>query len=197
LWNQLPYPLVFPSVINIMKTTHQLYFIFLIILIMLGQTFFAIFSRYYTTHHYENRIYATIGIEMSEKNDLHKLNEAAHYFGQTIIGWTKFPHFESQLREQIGLPETVQLNAHMQERQNLIFTLTTPASITPDQLIATKNYLQSKLDEYNKIGKTAFKLANVDYEQIDIKRPYSTGALTALLLSIVLWGMILYLRRMN
>lgn len=150
--------------------------------VLLGQLLFAFLSPFYTEPFYENRVFATTGIEF-DGNDLHKLNEGAHYFGQTMIGWTKFPHFKSTLIEAAELPSETEVNMHMQERQNIILTLTTTSLIEFDQLQRAKDFLQGRMDEYNENTNTAFVLTNVDYEQIEVQRSYGFGALITLFLS--------------
>ena len=168
--------------------------LFLSILAIISQALFAITSQRYTTPFYENRIFATVGIQF-DGNDLHKLNEGAHYFGQTMIGWTKFPNFKNDLVEDVELPGDTEINMHIQERQNIIFTLTTNKPIEFYQLESAKAFLQDKLDGYNAKTNTKFVLANVDYDQIEVTRPYLSGALTAFILSVVVGLGILFVRK--
>ncbi|MFC1729828.1 hypothetical protein ACFL6I_05780 [candidate division KSB1 bacterium] len=168
--------------------------LFLLALVVFGQIIFAIASESYTTPYYENRIFATTGIKF-DGNDLHKLNEGAHYFGQTMIGWTKFPNFKHALVSDVDLPVDTEINMHMQERQNIIFSLITKEPIDFDQLEGAKGYLQAKIDEYNTNANTQFILTNVDYEQAEISRSYGFGAMTTLLLSIILGLAILFTRK--
>lgn len=167
---------------------------FLLLLVVTGQIVFALNAWRYTAPFYENRIFATIGIRF-EGSDLHKLNEGAHYFGQTMIGWTKFPHFKNNLMENAGLPEDMDINMHIQERQNIIFTLITDRPIESSQLKAAKNFLQGKLDDYNEKTNTKFVLTNIDYDQVEVQRPYSFGALTAFILSVIAGLAILFIRK--
>jgi hypothetical protein len=168
-----------------MKNKYKKEIIFIIILIAISQAVFGLMNKNFTTPHYENTIYATTGVR-HDTSDLSKLNEAAHYFGQTMIGWTKFPHFMSDLSESVKLPEGSSVNAHMQERQNIIFTVYTSEPIEMDKLIKVKDYIQSKLDDYNSVNQTKFVLSNVDYEQAEIKKTYAYGAGIALVVSIVI-----------
>ncbi len=168
--------------------------LFLFILAIIGQALFAVVSKRYTDPFYENRIFATVGIQF-DGNDLHKLNEGAHYFGQTMIGWTKFPNFKKDLIKKAVLPDDLEINMHIQERQNIIFTLTTNAPIEFSQLIGAKTYLQAKLDDYNDKTNTKFVLTNVDYDQIEVRRSYWFGALTALILSVVAGLALLFIRK--
>jgi hypothetical protein len=168
-----------------MKNKQKKEIIFIIILIAIGQAVFGLMSKDFTTPNYESIIYATTGVR-HDTSDLSKLNEAAHYFGQTMIGWTKFPHFMSDLSDAAGLPEGSSINAHMQERQNIIFTVYTSEPIEMDKLIKVKDYIQSKLDDYNSVNQTKFVLSNVDYEQTEIKKTYAYGAGIALAVSIVI-----------
>lgn len=156
--------------------------------IVLGQLVFALASTRYTAPRFEGRIYATIGVEMVNGSDLHKLNEAAHYFGQTIIGWSKFPHFTEDLQAKTGLPPSIGFSAHLQERQNIIFTVRSPQPVLPAQLFQVRNYLQGKLLEYNENSSTGFSLSNLDYEQADLTRGYFSGALFTLAFSLLLWA---------
>lgn len=167
---------------------------FLIAIVLFGQLVFAVFSADYTAPFYENRVFATTGIEYGG-NDLHKLNEGAHYFGQTMIGWTKFPSFRHALITDLDLPADTEINMHMQERQNTIFTLTTSDPIDFDQLEGAKNFLQAKIDEYNSNTNTKFVLTNVDYEQVEVSRSYGFGALITLILSVMVGFGILFVRK--
>ena len=167
---------------------------FLLIFIIFGQVLFAIVSNTYTTPHYESKIYATTGIKF-DGSDLHKLNEGAHYFGQTMIGWTKFPNFKSGLIEAVDLPSHTEINMHMQERQNIILALTTDSPVEFDQLTEAKDYLQGKIDEYNKNTNIQFILTNVDYEQVEVSNSYGFGALVTLILSLVIGWALLFVRK--
>ncbi len=167
---------------------------FLVIIAILGQIVFAVMSSAYTEPTYENRIFATTGIKFSGQ-DLHKLNEGAHYFGQTMIGWTKFPSFKHALITEVDLPEGTQVNMHMQERQNIILTLTTSKPIDFDQLEGAKNFLHAEIDEYNKNTSTKFVLSNIDYEQIEVTHSYGFGALVTLVLSVVIGLAALFVRK--
>ncbi len=167
---------------------------FLLTLIIIGQILFAVTGSLYTTPHYESKIYATTGIKF-DGSDLHKLNEGAHYFGQTMIGWTRFPNFKSGLIEAVGLPPHTEINMHMQERQNIILTLTTDSPVESNQLTEAKNYLQGKIDEYNQNANTKFILTNVDYEQMEVSNSYFFGALVTLILSIAAGWALLFVRK--
>jgi hypothetical protein len=160
----------------------------------LGQIIFAFLAGRFTSLRWDNTIYATTGI-VHDSTDLQKLNEAAHYFGQTMIGWTKFPNFLPDLIKNAALPEGTQFNAHMQERQNIIFIVTTPVQIEKATLLKVKDFIQNKLDEYNDLSKTKFVLSNMDYEQIQIQKTYAYGAMLALIASLVIALGALYLRR--
>ena len=168
--------------------------LFLFILVIVGQVLFAIGSDAYTTPYYESKIYATTGIQF-DGSDLHKLNEGAHYFGQTMIGWTKFPNFKRNLIEEADLPSDTEINMHMQERQNIILTLKTNETIGFDQLIGAKDYLQGRIDEYNSNTNTQFILTNVDYEQVEVSRSYLFGATVALIISIVTGLALLFVKQ--
>lgn len=180
-----------------MKKTsyYKTYGKFLFSLILIGQISFAFFSKTYTKAHFENRIFFTTGI-VFDGSDLHKLNEAAHYFGQTMIGWTKFPNFKKQLLESIDLPLDTGINMHVQERQNMIFTLSTHSPIKFDQLKKTKSYLEGKIDEYNKNTNTQFVMTNLDYEQSKIEKNYLFGSVMTLILSIALAIALFFIREM-
>jgi len=132
-------------------------------------------------------------VEVGQK--VAKLNEAAHYFGQTIIGWTKFPNFMKNLTQAVTLPAGSSINAHMQERQNIIFTVYTPGQIEAQKLFAVKDYIQGKLDEYNSTNLTKFVLSNLDYEQFEMKKSYEYGALSALIISLIVGFGIIFLKR--
>lgn len=166
----------------------------IIILITLGQLVFLAMSGKYTTPKYENKIFTTTGF-IYDGNDLHQMNEAAHYFGQTIIGWTKFPNFKTDLIKFSNLPSDADINMYVQERQNFIFTVTTKNVITSDQLKKVKDFLQKKIDEYNSNTKTKFVLTNVDYEQAEITRSYTFGALFTLILTLVIGLAVLFVQK--
>ena len=162
---------------------------------MAGQLLFLALSPGFTQVRYEGRIYATIGAG-HENEDLHKLNEAAHYFGQTVIGWTKFPHFNGRAIQATGLPKDVQITAQLQERQNIIFRTGSPtSSIGESQLAELTNFLQKEMDGYNTLNGTRFVLSNMDYETLTLKKSYGFGAAVALLASGVLWLGLLFVRQ--
>jgi len=177
-----------------MKRKNKSELVLLIVLIIIGQLVFGLLSEKITTPTWENRIYATTGIT-HDGSDLSKLNEAAHYFGQTIIGWTKFPNFMKNLTQAVTLPAGSSINAHMQERQNIVFTVYTSEPIGMDKLVSVKDYIQGKLDEYNSINSTKFVLSNLDYEQIEMKKSYEYGALSALIVSLIVGFGIIFLKR--
>ncbi len=177
-----------------MKKQFKSSIVFTIILILIGQIVFAIVSKKFTTPVWENRIYATTGVQ-HDSSDLHKLNEAAHYFGQTMIGWTKFPSFMSSLAESTNLPDGSSINAHIQERQNIIFTVTTPEPIEMSKVVEVKDYIQKKMDEYNSVNRTQFVLSSLDYEQAEISKTYGFGAIVALITSIIIAMGILFIKK--
>ena len=162
--------------------------------VLVGQLLFAFISPSFTKPHYEGRIFSTTGVRHKEE-DLHTLNDAAHYFGQTIIGWLKFPNFFSDLQKKVNLPIGSSLSAHMQERQNIIFTLQSPVPLKRDLLVGIKDYIQGKLDQYNAVSQTGFVLTNVDYELVEIAKSYQFGATTALIASLALALAFLFIRR--
>ncbi len=164
-----------------------------LILVLAGQLLFALGSRFYTAPHFEGRIFATLGAQWAGASNLHELNDAAHYFGQTIIGWTKFPHFLSELQEKAKLPASAGFSAHLQERQNIVFTLTGSAPFTEEQLAATLKFVQAKMNEYNAMTHTGFTLSNTDEELVETTRAYVSGALLTGILSLVLACGFLYL----
>lgn len=168
--------------------------ILMVVVVLIGQLIFAFASPSFTTPRYEGRIYATTGVRHKQE-DLHKLNEAAHYFGQTMIGWLKFPHFFSDLLKQVELPAESSVSAHIQERQNIIFTVESPAALKLESLIEVKDYIQGKLNDYNRVNQTEFVLTNVDYEQVEIKRSYAFGAAVTLIVTLVLASGILFIKR--
>jgi len=177
-----------------MRKTNFFPYYFLIGLIILGQFFFAIVSVKYTAPKYESKVFSTIGIKF-DGSDLHKLNEGAHYFGQTILGWTKFPSFRQELIDNAELPDNIEINMHAQERQNFVFTVTTPEPIDYNKLTEIKDFLQSKIDLYNANTNTKFILSNVDYEQAEITRSYAFGALFTLLLPGAIGLALLFIRK--
>jgi len=166
----------------------------LIILIVIGQIIFAILSPKFMSARYESRIYGTTGVS-HDNSDLHKLNEAAHYFGQTIIGWTKFPSFMENLKKEAHLPDDASLNAHIQERQNIIFTVYTSEQIDKSILTLVKDFIQEKMNEYNSTNKTQFVLSNLDYEQIKVQKTYTFGAITAFAISLIIGIGLLFVRK--
>ena len=161
------------------------YLIITLILVIIGQISFFFYSPKYSETKYASRIYSTTGVKHKQE-DLHKLNEAAHYFGQTIIGWLKFPSFMEELSESVNLPEETSVYAHIQERQNLVFVINSPNEIESDNLIKVKDFVQGKIDEYNKVSQTEFVLTNLDYEQSIQENSYKKGAGIALLASLII-----------
>ena len=159
-----------------------------------GQILFWPFSGAYSASRYESRMFATTGAWFNT-TDLHALNDAAHYFGQTMIGWTKFPSFSANLIDFAKLPTDTGVNLHMQERQNVVLTLTTKEPIDQGQIVLAKNFLQSMMDEYNKNTNTKFMLTNIDYELSEVQRSTLTGSAFALVLSIALGAAYLFLKK--
>jgi hypothetical protein len=151
-------------------------------------------SKNFTATHFESVIYATTGIKF-EGGDLSKLNEGAHYFGQTMIGWTKFPNFKYDLIKFAELPDDAGINMHAQERQNFIFTVTTNTHVEFEKIKKAKDFLQIKIDEYNSKTNTNFVLTNVDYEQNETTRSYAFGALLTLFLTGAIGLGILFIRK--
>lgn len=174
--------------------TNKAEIILVVVLVLAGQILFAAISHSFTEPRYEGRIYATTGVRHKQE-DLHKLNEAAHYFGQTIIGWLKFPHFYSDLSNTVSLPDGSSISAHIQERQNIIFVLQSPVPVKQEALIEVKDFIQGKLDAYNSVNQTEFVLSNLDYELVEIRRSYQFGATVALIASITLAAALLFLRK--
>lgn len=174
--------------------TNKMEIILVVALVLVGQMLFAVISHSFTEPQYEGRIYATTGVRHKQE-DLHKLNEAAHYFGQTMIGWLKFPHFFSDLSKSIRLPDGASISAHIQERQNIIFVVQSPVPLKQEVLLGVKDFIQGKLDAYNSVNQTEFVLTNLDYELVEIRRSYQFGATVALIASITLAGAVLFLRK--
>jgi hypothetical protein len=173
--------------------TYKKELILLVPIILIGQVIFALYSNDFMTPHYEGRIYATTGVKHKQE-DLHKLNEAAHYFGQTMIGWLKFPNFFTDLQNQIELPPNSSISAHIQERQNIIFVLTSAAPVELKTLVQVKDYIQSKIDQYNSVSQTEFVLTNLDYELVEIRRSYQFGALVTLIVTLLIGLAALFIR---
>lgn len=165
----------------------------LFIFIIGGQIIFAAFASSYTTPHYEGKIFFTTGI-VFDGSDLHKLNEGAHYFGQTMIGWSKFPNFKKGLIEAAGLPSSTGINMHVQERQNMIFTVSDDAVIGLESLKKVKAYLESQMADYNEKTNTQFVMSNVDYSTAEIKRSYGFGAALTFVLSLALTFAIFFVK---
>ena len=166
----------------------------ILLLTIVGQVFFAFTAPSFTTPHYEGRIYATTGVKHKQE-DLHKLNEAAHYFGQTMIGWLKFPNFFAGLSESADLGQASSLSAHIQERQNIIFTLDSTEPVELETLESVQAYIQSRIDEYNAVSQTEFVLTNMDYELVEIKKSYGFGALVTLIASVVIGLALVFIRK--
>ena len=158
---------------------------FLLVLLVMGQFLFAMISSRVTAPHYEGRIYATTAVR-HQQEDLHKLNEAAHYFGQTMIGWLKFPNFYGDLSQTVSLPEGASLSAHIQERQNIIFVVSSPTPLEQESLLGVTDFIQGKIDNYNEASRTEFNLSNLDYELVEIRRSYQFGAIVTLLVTLVI-----------
>jgi hypothetical protein len=167
----------------------------LLAFILVGQITFGIMSGRYTKPYFEGRLFATTGVHFDGKADLHTLTDAAHYFGQTMVGWTKFPNFRTDLLANAGLPEDAQINLHLQERQNIVLTLTSESPINQNHLLVSRDFLQSKLDEYNLNTNTKVILTNIDYDMSKIERSYAVGAGFALILSFVIGFGFLFLKK--
>jgi hypothetical protein len=163
-------------------------------LIILGQIAFLVYSPRYTEPAYEGNIYATTAVG-HRNEDLHKLNEAAHYFGQTMIGWLKFPSFNERISDFADLPDSASVSAHIQERQNIIFNVSASQPIEQESLIQVKDFIQAKIDAYNDVSQTQFRLSNLDYERFRKESPYWQGAVIALALSLFVSACIIFIRR--
>ncbi|MCK5608163.1 hypothetical protein KAR91_40150 [Candidatus Pacearchaeota archaeon] len=166
----------------------------LAVLVVAGQFLFLISSGSYTQPKYEGKFFATTGVKF-DGVDLHKLNEGAHYFGQTMIGWTRFPHFREDLIKSAELAEDTEITMYMQERQNIIFTLGSSEPVEQEAIESAHAFLQSKIDEYNGNSNTHFILSNSDYDLIEIKNTYLFGATFTLLLSIAFGLALLFIRQ--
>ena len=165
-----------------------------LVIALAGQILFAFFAPSFTAPSYEGRIYSTTAV-MHQQEDLHKLNEAAHYFGQTIIGWLKFPNFLPSLKASADLPADVSISAHIQERQNIVFIVRSKSPVKEAGLLEVKDFIQKKVDEYNSVSRTEFVLSNLDYELVKIQRSYGFGALATLLATLVIGVGLVYIRR--
>lgn len=165
-----------------------------LILVVIGQVIFLAFSDKFTTPRYEGRAYGTIG-NVFRTTDLHKLNDAAHYFVNTISGWTKFPSFNADVREFANLPADAVVGAYTQERQNMIVSVNSSQQLNREQLEGTLEFIQSKLDEYNQVNDTGMSLSNLDYEVLTLQKSYAFGAAVALLVAVVLGLGVGFVRR--
>jgi len=168
--------------------------VILLILVVLGQILFYVYSPKYITPYFENKIFATTGVK-HDASDLHKLNESAHYFGETIIGWTKFPNFTKDLITEVKLPEETIFTASIQERQNMVYTIKTPTEIEMEQLKKIKEYIQSQINKYNSQTNTQFLLTNIDYSQTEVSNHYVIGLLVSLIISLFLWAGVIIIKR--
>ncbi|MBI5412581.1 hypothetical protein HZA43_05445 [Candidatus Peregrinibacteria bacterium] len=170
-----------------MKALNRNILVSLFGLILVSQIAFALYAPTYTRDQYSAELFATIGIRY-DGTDLHKLNEGAHYFGQTIIGWTKFPSFMSEAIRFAELPEGSTVSAHMQERQNIVFQMDAPVVITPENVQKIEQFINNKLAAYNKVANVHIELENVDSEIVNGHRSYMSGAAIFLTLALVAGG---------
>lgn len=164
------------------------------IIIIVGQLLFLALSPRFLQANYSNQIFATIGVQENQEN-LQSLSEASNQFGQTMTGWLKFPNFMNNLSKEVSLPEGSGISAHLQERQNIIFTLTTPSEISPEALTKVKDYLQKQIDDYNAVSQTEFVLTQIDYSQAKIQKTYGFGAGVTLIITLILSAGIWFLRK--
>ena len=177
-----------------MKNTLKNNFLITLILIILGQLIFFILSPRFLEVSYSNRIYGTVGVQENQEN-LQSLSEAAHQFGQTLMGWLKFPSFMEQLSQTVELPQGASISAYQQERQNIIITLMTPQPIEEETLVQVEVYIQNKIEAYNQVSQTEFILTQLDFEQVKLQKTYSFGAGVTLVISLILGAGIWFLRR--
>jgi len=77
----------------------------------------------------------------------------------------------------------------------MVFTVSSSSPLLAEQLTGIAGVLQKKLDQYNAISKTGFRLSNVDYETLDLTRSYFSGAFITFILVGFLWGTLVYLRK--
>lgn len=177
-----------------MKKTLKIDLLITIGIIILGQLVFLVLSPRFLQISYSNEVFATIGVQENQEN-LQSLSEAANQFGQTMTGWLKFPNFMTNLSKQVSLPEGSSISAHLQERQNIIFTLTTSKEISSEALIKVKDYLQTQIDNYNKVSQTEFILTQIDYSQSKIQKTYAFGAGVTIVICLILSAGIWFLRK--
>lgn len=187
-----------------MKKQLKIDLVITVLILALGQLVFFLVSPKFLQVSYENRIYTTMGFENSqvppsEMGDLRQAvggqADAAQQFGQTLMGWLKFPNFMARLSEVVPLPIGSNISSHPQERQNMIITLNTPEEIKLETLMAVKDYLQAKIDEYNKVSQTNYLMTQLDFEQAKLQKTYSFGASVTLIITLILSGSVLFLRR--
>ncbi len=157
---------------------------FLAALVVVGQLIFLLISPRFTQVSYDNKIYATVGVEF-EEGDLSGINSAANDFRKTMIGWLKFPNFMGDLAQVIQLPEGSGISASEQERQNMIFNLHTAEPIEVEVLFEVGDYIQAEIDEYNDLSNTKYILTNLDYEQVTLQKSYKFGAAVTFLASVI------------
>ena len=93
------------------------------------------------------------------------------------------------------MPDDSVVNAHKQERQNIIFTVYTYEPIEMDRLVSVKNHIQKRLDDYNTVNRTKFVLSSLDYEQVEVRKTYGTGSGIALIVSIIIGLAFLFVRK--
>lgn len=177
-----------------MKKSFKLDLLITATIIIVGQLLFMALSPRFLQASYSNEIFATIGVQEDQEN-LQSLSEATNQFGQTMTGWLKFPNFMSKLSQEVNLPKGSTISAHMQERQNIIITLTTPSEISLEALNQVKDYLQKQMDDYNAVSQTEFILTQMDYTQAKIQKTYAFGAGVALAISLILSAGIWFLRK--
>ncbi|QQR84146.1 hypothetical protein IPJ72_03065 [Candidatus Peregrinibacteria bacterium] len=179
----------------IKKSLYRFYINLFLTLCVLGQIGFYFYSPTFTQPVYEARLFTTTGILFEDGKDLHWLNESAHYFSETIIGWARFPHFKDELVAFAGLPTDSQLSIYKQERQNMITSLRSSMPISDDQMHLVRTFIQSKMDEYNTASRTSYRLVGEDIDHLIQKQSYATGALFALAISFVLTILVWFVRR--
>jgi len=184
--------------LSFFKRFHKKSFFFwhlALILAVLGQAVFWVASPRLMETRHAGEIFATMGVEWNG-TELHHAHEAAHFFQNTVVGWLKFPHFDSELKKAVPtLPPDAGVSGSLQERQNMVIRVESAAALTLDSLRGVQDFVQARIDAYNQTAGTAFLLANTDLTLSQKSLSYFTGALATLFASLVLALAIQFIRR--
>lgn len=124
--------------------------------------FIAIMNGFYLsknqTTSFHTTIFTTIANESASSSQENE--QAATYFGETVMGWFRNPAFLDKIEQKAETKGS--LSAHKQERQNLIIELDSDSKENNTRLAkATLDVLKAEIEFFNQNTKNKFTLLNL------------------------------------